>query len=249
MIELVPKVEEVIWALFDTSKYKNVKRYIQKWHEEDGYNWENFTIYYKEENIDLSETLYSMSNDLLIKIAIDVGVDTPGFLPIIPTFKNLLKESNENAFKSFDRAIKNVYDNPDESVLLANSTLESLIKGILSDKVFEEVQYNKKATLYDLTQTVLKQFNMFPSKKEEIGEIEKIGSSLLNICKYIEELRSSKTKSHGKLKEDFLISDPLWASFIINSAATVGLFMIQFFTQKYKPFVEAKESDISDIPF
>lgn len=39
IMELVPKIEEVLWNMFDNSRYQNVRRYIEQWHEEyEGYN-------------------------------------------------------------------------------------------------------------------------------------------------------------------------------------------------------------------
>lgn len=260
-MELAPKVENALWDLFDNAKYLKVKHYILKWHrsEEDGFNsWENFRVYYQgglDQKIDLAETLYNMPNDILIRIAIDLGIDTPALLPSVPQFKNILKDKNENAHQTFDRAIKNVFDHPDEAVSLANSALEGVIKSILSDDTFKGVSYNPKATLYDLTQVVLKQFKAFPDKDHELEEVSRIGSGLMTASQNIETLRSTKTKSHGKAKDDYIITDPLWAHFVVNSVATIGLFITQYFETKYKPAVqelnkpEPKEVSLDEIPF
>lgn len=255
IVLLVPKIEKFLWDMFDESKYKNVLHYIQRWHEGDGYNWENFTIYFLDEKIDLSKTLHQMPSDLLIKIAIDLGIDTPGFLPTIPTFKNVLRDHNQNAFLSFERAIKNVNENPDEAISLANSTLEGIIKTILSDERFADIPYNSRDTLYDLTQDILKRFKMYPGTHQEIDEIRKIGSGLLTACQNIENLRSTKTKSHGKTHKDYIIKETLWANFIVNAVTTIGLFLSEFFEKKYKPIPiikdKSKNEEITpdDIPF
>ena len=250
-MSLIPKVENALWNLFDKSKYKNVKRYILKWHLGD-YNSENFHIYYDNDQIDLAETLYSMPSELIIKIAIDIGVDTPGFLPSIPTFKNVLKDKNQNAFQSFERAIKNVSENPDEAVSLANATLEGIIKTVLSSEQFSDLEYNSRDTLYALSQTILKRFKIYPGAQKEIDEIQKIASGLLTACQNIESLRSTKTKSHGKTNDDYIITDTLWANFVVNSVATIGLFVSEYFEKKYKVAItEDKKEEIvpDDIPF
>ncbi|HRN70546.1 MAG TPA: abortive infection family protein [Candidatus Woesebacteria bacterium] len=256
IMELIPKVENALWEMFDTSKYKKVKQYILKWHEENqGYNihdyWENFSIVYKNGVIDLSETLSQMPNDILIKIVIDLGIDTPGFLPIVPKFKNILKDKNQNAFQSFERAIKNTHENPDEAISLANSTLEGIIKTILSDETFSDLQYNSRDTLYELTKEVLNRFKMYPKMHQEMDEVRNIGSGLLTACQNIEKLRSTKTNSHGKAQEDYIIAEMLWANFIVNSVATIGIFLTEFFEKKYMPDVKVKEKEINpdDIPF
>jgi hypothetical protein len=84
-MKLVQSVSDSIWKEFGS--YEQVKHYIKKWHEDNyepnGFNnnyWENFTVIEKEINkIDLSATLHSMPGTILLKIAIDLGVDTlPG---------------------------------------------------------------------------------------------------------------------------------------------------------------------------
>lgn len=259
IVKLVPQVEEAIWSLFDSSKYKNVRRYISRWHESDdggSYNnyWENFQLYYKDEErteIDLAETLHNIPNDLLIKIAIDVGVDTPGFLPSVPIFKNIIKDRNHNAFQSFDRAIKNSYEHPQDSISLANATLEAIIKTIMESGVIDNSNFNSRDTLYDQTQNVLKAMKLFPGNHQEIEEITKIGSGLLTVSQNIEKLRSSKTDSHGRSANDYLISDPLWAIFVINAVSSVGLLLLSIFDTYYKKEeIQEKIDDIDeDVPF
>ncbi|MDR1988144.1 MAG: hypothetical protein LBQ24_05405 [Candidatus Peribacteria bacterium] len=79
IMELTERLEQALWNEFPTSKYKKVLFYIKKWHEKDdsGFNnyWENFYIYYKDDNqkeIDLNRTLNEMPSDLILKIAIDL---------------------------------------------------------------------------------------------------------------------------------------------------------------------------------
>lgn len=257
IMKLVPQIEVAIWSLFDTSRYKNVKRYISRWHESNdngSFNdyWENFHIFYKDDHnneIDLAETLYNMPNDLLIKIAIDVGVDTPGFLPSVATFRNILKDENQNAFQSFNRAIKNCYENPQDSVSLANATLEGIIKTILGSGFFTEIDFNPRDTLYDQTQKILKAYKLFPGDHQSVDELTRIGSGLLTVSQNIEKLRSSKTDSHGRLAQDYLVSNPLWAIFTVNSVATVGLLLVSIFESHKKKASNEDEVISDDIPF
>ncbi|MHB9630920.1 hypothetical protein, partial [Staphylococcus aureus] len=71
-------------------------------------------------------------SELLVKIAIDLGIETPDFIPSIPTFRNKLKDDYKNASTSFEKAFQNIEKDPAESVGNANSVLESIIKEILS---------------------------------------------------------------------------------------------------------------------
>lgn len=102
-----------------------------------------------------------MDGQLLLQIAIDLGIETPDFLPSVPIFKNELKKHYSTAKQSFDIASKDVLDRPDVAIGMANSTLESIIKTILNDL---DITYNKNNTLYKLTEEVLGYFGMFPDK-------------------------------------------------------------------------------------
>src|SRR5207247_1675420 len=123
---------------------------------------ENFPIIYKDDNrskIELKATLHQMPANLVIQIAIYLGIDTPGFLPAIPTFKNVLKDQNQSAYQNFDRATKNVYEHPDLSVGLASSTLEGIIKTILSCDRFQNMAEEiKNMSLSKLIATIVKEF-------------------------------------------------------------------------------------------
>lgn len=245
-MQLIANVEKSLWDQFES--YKNVEFYIEKWHEIDdsGY-YENFAITRKvDEKIDLFRTLHNIDGELLLKIAIDIGVETPDFLPSIPTFRNEIKSRYSNASATFEKAFKEIDDHPDVAIGLANSALESIIKEILkNDFIQNKVDSNK--TLYKLTEAILKEFSIYPNSNLP-KEIKNIGSSLLSMNKSIEELRSDKTKFHGKHDDDYLISDPLYAYFVINSVVSIGMFLMSFYKKKFEDLIdEATETTILEI--
>lgn len=243
-MKLIDEVEKAIWTEY--TSYKNVKNYIEKWHEFDdyNYNWENFSITNKSDsNIDLNATLHSMPGDLLLKVAIDLGVDTPDFIPSVPKFKNEIKSDYKNAYNTFTKAYKLIENDPSTAIGLANSSLESIIKEILKD---ERLNSKTKGTetLYKLTSIILKEFNLL--SPDLPVEIKTIGSSLLSTNQAIEKLRSEKTNFHGKADDDHLIKDTIYTYFIINSVTTVGLFLNSFYKTKY-PKID--NNFIDDLPF
>lgn len=229
LMNLIQQIEKELWKEFKS--YKNVKYYIEKWQKENSSWWINepFIIYEKEKGkIDLEKTLHNIDDETIIRIAIDLGIETPGFLPLTPTFKNVLKEEYPSAYESFNKASKEVLEHPDISIGLANSTLESIIKEILVKLEIDEKEIANK-TLYSLTKIILKKYIMFPQQENVPSEIRDIGSSLLNIAKKIEKLRSEKTDFHGKTSVDYKIDDPLYAYFIVNSVVTVGMFLHEYY--------------------
>lgn len=254
-MKLIDCIEQKIWEEFNS--YKNVENYIEKWHHAD-INYENFTTYHKEGgSIDLNKTLHNIDGETLIKIAVDLGIETPDFIVSIPIIKNVLKDNYQAAYASFEKALKQTGDSPDLAIALANSTLEGIVKGILqNDNIAAGL--NKNDTLYKLTQGILKEFSMFPCG-DIPNEIRNIGSSLLNISQNIEKMRSDNTNAHGKIESDYIINDPLYAFFVINSISTVGLFLISYYEKSYNGnniYSEADQEEsleqelaIEDIPF
>jgi hypothetical protein len=171
-----------------------------------------------------------MTGSDLLKIAIDLGVDTPDFIPSIPTFKNQLKSDYKNAYDTFTKAYRQIETDPSTAVGLANSALESIIKEILKDERISS-KLSGGETLYKLTSIILKVFNI--TNEDHPKEIKIIGNSLLAINQTIEKLRSEKTNFHGKTTDDYLINDTIYTFFIVNSVATVGLFLNSYYKTKF----------------
>jgi hypothetical protein len=249
-MQLVSSVEKAIWDEYKT--YKQVRIYINKWHKNNydpnGFNndfWENFAIVEKpNKEIDLTSTLHNFSGTDLLKIAIDLGVDTPDFIPSIPTFKNELKSEYKTAYDTFNKALKQIETDPSIAVGLANSALESIIKEILKDDRISS-KINGGETLYKLTSMILKEFNI--TNDEHPKEIKTIGTSLLAINQSIEKLRSEKTDFHGKTNDDYLITDTIYTYFVVNAVTTVGLFLNSYYKTKFPKAKAVIEDD--ELPF
>ncbi len=254
-MKLVEDVENALWDMFSTNKYYNVEKYIEKW-QVLGDNSTNtgfyigltpqFQIVRKEDGnaIDLKSTLHGIDGGTLLKIAIDLGVDTPDFIPTISTFKNVLKSDYKTAYDTFTRAYRQIEDDPSTAIGLANSALESIIKEILKDdRISSKLTGNE--TLYQLSSIILKEFNL--KNVEHPKEIKTIGNSLLSINQSIEKIRSEKTYFHGKTIDDHIINDTVYTYFIVNSVATVGLFLNSYYQKKFsKPTPVIK---IDRLPF
>lgn len=256
-MKLVEDVENALWDMFTTAKYYNVEKYLEKWqvyedrYNETGYHigWSpQFEIKKQKEGgaIDLKSTLHSIDGETLLRIAIELGVDTPDFIPSIPTFKNIIKADYRTAYDTFVKAYKEIDNDPNLAVGLANSALESIIKEILKDdRISSKITGGE--TLYKLTSIILKEFNLV--NENHPTEIKTIGSSLLAINQAIEKLRSEKTYFHGKTTDDYLINDTIYTFFIVNTVATVGLFINSYYRTKFpKPTLTPVIED-DDLPF
>ncbi len=243
-MELIDNIDAKIWELFKS--YKKVEYYLEKWivYEID-FSFENVPNFIIKRdvnnNIDLLATLNRINNETLLKIAMDLEIETPNFIPSIPTFKNEIKSSYINVRDTFEKAFKEIEEHPDIAIGLANSTLESILKEILRDDIFNKktIEFSNK-TLYELTNQILKELSLFPTS-DMPKEIKTIGSSMLSMNKDIEQIRSNKSRFHGKLREEIFIDNPIYAYFIVNSITTIGLFLISFYKKFKDKYEETKE--------
>ena len=175
---------------------------------------------------------------------VDFGVEIPNIIYAVPEIISYKSTDYKDVNLIFDEAFKKVYEDPSHSIALANSALETVIKRICQDEQIKKIEGKK--SLYKLTQHILKSFKYFPTQTED-EYIRNIGSSILNIAKNIEDLRSNCTKeAHGRLKEDYIIDDPLYAQLFVNTSATLGLFLLNFYEKK---FPKQKDTTYDEIPF
>ena len=251
-MSIVQKITDILFEQF--TSYENVEAYLNKWHqvEHDNFNyfWENFQFYYRDEakkKIDAAKTLHNVDGETLLKIAIDLGIETPDYIPSIPTFKNELKSSYEIASLTFEKAFRNVETDPSLAIGLANSALESIIKEILKDSRIN-VTWREKETLTKLVGNICKVFG-FQSNGKFPTEIKTLASSLISAGQAIENLRSDKTEFHGKTDGDLMITDAVYAYFVVNATTTVGLFLLNFYKSNYPPIVKSEVTLDDEIPF
>lgn len=253
-MQLLQQIEDAVLERYHN--YDKIERFIKEFRTGEwnciGNFVHNFDIIYKEDSygnnfIDLSGTLTKMPQDVLFSVAIECGIAVPMILPAFPTFKRTLtawEYGSSSLINNFDKAYQLVYEEPDQSIALAYSTLESIIKHILESKKIPGILYNPKATLPELMGEILKGYQFFPNNGIQ-KNIRNIGSSLLKIANEIEELRSDKTFAHGKGKKDYIVNNRLYSVFIVNNIISVGLFLISFFDDKYS----AKGDEVDDCPF
>lgn len=249
MLNIIGQIEQSLWNKFQTQKYQNVKRYISRWYEEIYDNRGNFCdsnfeiiTQKSSDDIDLSATLDTMNDELLFQIAVDLNIEIPGLIYSVAEIKGILSQKYEDVARTFEKAHEKIYSDPSTAIIMANSALERIIKKICSNGTMEGC--DSKDTLYKLASHILKQFNFFPDKSLNTN-IRNIGSGLLRASQAIENIRSNNTEAHGT--ENEIISDPLYAMLVVNTVATIGLFLLNYFEKHYKP--EPDYNLDEEIPF
>lgn len=256
---LMQLVESIYKAL--EKEYRSETKqlmYLDKWNNNDRNKKPRFRVIYDEDSgeyLELEATLHGMDSELLLEIAVDLGLETPDFIPSIATFRNEIKSSYKTANATFEKATRQIEQDPSMAIALANSALESIIKEILQSPAVQAHLVTvpdltskpvKTSTLNELTNKILKVFELYPGK-DVPNEVKTISSSLLSINKAIEDIRSTKTYAHGKTDTDYVVDDALYAYFVVNSVATVGLFLKSYYEKKFK--VGPKTDADDDMPF
>lgn len=244
---MVNTIELIAEAIVEEFSPLGAEAYMQRWHEGERYEDENFEMRYFNNRFDLSKTLHGISDDeLLLAIAVDIEVDVPGLIYSIPEIKGILSTNYKGAASILQNALVNMHKEPAAAVTSANSALESIVKHICENASIKDCKPN--ATLHELVQHILKEFNFYPSSKMK-EEVRDIGSGLLTAAEGVRKMRNRHTNAHGKFSDDYIIDDPLYAYYIVNAVATIGFFLINFYEKKYLPQQQAEEISEDDIPF
>ena len=230
IMKLKGRIEAALWAKFDTSKYVNVRRYMELWQDEIYYDIDerpmyNFDIVNQTgtTTIDLGETLHRINDtDLLLKIAFDLGVEVPSVIYTVPEVKEILMENYTQANAIFEEAYKKLMSEPDIAITMASAALEKIIRDICADTN----PCARGDTLYDLVSHILKEYEYFPSRQLN-ADIRNIGSGILKIAQSVENIRSNYTRdAHGSAEPKYMESQPLYANLLFNSITTIALFLL-----------------------
>ena len=240
VMTLIKKIKVELQSQYNISE---IQSYLGRWVDwQDRTNPKVKFCFTVEGDFDIETTINNIDDETVLKIAIDLGIETPDFIPSIPIFKNEIKHSYKTASKTFEQACKKVNDEPDTAISLANAALESVVKEILKDERLKDEHYNDKDTLYKLAEKCLKIIKVYPSQNIP-KEVNQIGSGLLNCCQAIENIRSDKTLvAHGKTDGDIIIEDSTSAFFVVNAVTAIGLFLLKQY-QAYYP-ISANESEM-----
>lgn len=251
-MELIDSVADVIWKKYGT--YAKVKQYLElNQTVYSSFGDADFYLQFKDgsqDKIDVLGTLGVIAQNVpekLVKMAIELGIETPDFIPCIPTFRNKIKDDYPTAAISFEKAFENVETDPAESVGQVNSVLESIMKEILNDKRFSDID-SSSMTRKKLVDTIFKKFDFELDNQELPKEFKAIWNSIMTISKSIEDLRSDKTLFHGQDSEKYLIDDPIYAYLAVNTSAAIGLFLIDFYEKRFPKIVNKQVLD-DDLPF
>ncbi len=234
--DLIYQIAEELFKIQQINNHHNyIENFFRKWREvyektdRKKIHLRYFGNNEEEGRFDTLETLQNMEHELLFKIAVDLGIEIPGLIYSVATITGITQATRQ----SFEKACKEVYENPAHAVILANSALESLIKDICADDGIQDYK-SKKPIQSNLLVHVLKEFKISQDPKLN-ANLRDITSGFQTASTAIQEIRSNHTKSHGAATAENrdVISDPLAAAFIVNACATIGLFLQGYYEKNY----------------
>ncbi len=260
MMVLIGRVEKAIQAKYGNPN--DITRYMERWQKYyNNYNGSPVKIHYEYDDaqysddrghIHLQKTLDNMDEELVLEIAVDLELEVPGLIYRVTEIKELLPENYKDVGVSFSNAHKKVYSEPAAAIVIANSTLESIIIKICEHDSIKncEPQNNR----FNLVLHILEQFDFSP--KNGLNEdIQNIGLGLLTTARAIKNIRNKNTEAHGKLEKE-IITDPIYAMLVVNSISTIGLFLLNYYAKHYEPKffekpkpVQPQSLEDDEIPF
>lgn len=244
--------EECIYHYFNSWREKT--SYLRE--IDDSFNCETyvkqfykFELHTRKSKLDVNATLHCIQDDdILLRIAIDLGVDTPYFIPTISNIKNMLKEeiNQSNILHDFERAMKDVHDRPYESVKASHRVLTGVCAFINQKfNIIEEHSDNKTVehtlNVLKISRKTIEQLlqnnhdHTYKNCKEYFDAIANISSSCQTIANNIGTLRDKYAKSHKALDHHYVIDDANIAYFAINVCSSLSWFLWSLYMQNNKP--------------
>ena len=223
MVNLKKKIIDKINAEFP-SEYGLQADFLNRFGLKDRWSGELGDMY-----LNLVFSLNEAEDSILFQMAVDLGLEVPGLIYSVAEIRDILGTGYTKAHSMFENAYKKVMDEPSQSVILANSALESILKELSDEGLIEPCRTGD--SLKELTNHVITQLDLSPSKMANTN-MKKIVSKLLKIAEAIQNLRSEHTEAHGKNKDSYLIDNPMYSQLVLNAVTTVGLFLHQYHQAK-----------------
>ena len=200
--------------------HDRIDRYIAWWSEKNGVSYSSFAVFHESKvSIDINAFIMGIHDDKLLQFAVDLGVVIPGLTYSVKEITAYVPEPQYEQYRLnyFDEAYKEILTNPANAVSGAFTVLESICQQIAKDR--GQKVGNEKIT--DLLKKFINDDDFFI--EPEIAKQSK--DMIKEMCKMVKDTRNKNTKAHNSGEPT--IEDPIHASFIINTVATVGLFLLQ----------------------
>jgi hypothetical protein len=117
---------------------------------------------YNKKKLNLFNSLSKAEDNILFQMAVDLGLEVPGLIYSVAEIRDILGTGYTKAHSMFENAYKKVMDEPSQSVSLAYSALESILKELSHEGLIQPCE--DKETLPKLIKHVMRELELSPSE-------------------------------------------------------------------------------------
>jgi Abortive infection C-terminus len=148
----------------------------------------------------------------------------------IESMQQLIKSKNlDSVLEDFNRALKNIDNDPEQAIASSSSTLESICKAIIE---LEKKTLPKKKAIGTLLSDVIEIVNFNPNSHSDV-EIKRILSGIRNVILGIGAMRTGFSSAHGHGIKKYKLSKR-HVRLLVNSMITFGTFILESYIEKRK---------------
>lgn len=173
--------------------------------------------------------LKGVSDNLLTQVAATVGVDIPRAVADgAHAFRSYLDAGGLLVCtEDFDRALRCVVGDPDQSIASACSTLESICKAILDGL---GKPYPNDESLQPLVREATRALDLSPDQHAD-AETKRILGGLVNAAAGVAVLRTGFSSAHGRGATKARL-DSRYARLVVHSTMTIGHFLVETYLSR-----------------
>ncbi len=175
--------------------------------------------------------LKNVNSSVIVSIATELNIisENSGIISV-ESMQELIRSHDLNSvLEDFNRAIKNIENDPEQAIASSSSTLESICKAIIE---LEGKNLPKKQTMATVLADAVAIVNFSPKNHSE-GEIKRILGGIQNVILGIGALRSGFSSAHGHGIKKYKLSCR-HVRLLVNSMVTFGMFLIETYIEKKK---------------
>jgi hypothetical protein len=183
----------------------------------------------QSKRIYVQNLLKNVDSSIIVNIANELNIisDNSG-ITSVESMRELIKSHDLNSvLEDFNRALKNIENDPEQAIASSSSTLESICKAIIE---LDGQDLPKKQTIATVLAKAVAIVNINP-KNHSDSEIKRILGGIQNVILGLGALRSGFSSAHGHGIKKYKLSRR-HVRLLVNCMVTFGMFLIETYIEK-----------------
>ena len=183
----------------------------------------------QSKRIYVQNLLKNVDSSIIVNIATELNlISANSGITSVESMQELIKSHDLNSvLEDFNRALRNIENDPEQAIVSSSSTLESICKAIIE---LDGQDLPKKQTMTTVLAKAVAIVNISP-KNHSDGEIKRILGGIQNVILGIGALRSGFSSAHGHGIKKYRLSHR-HVRLLVNSMVTFGMFLIETYIEK-----------------